>query len=184
MLAVAILAVLGAGGSFHQGSQHQGGRVVPGPRFETLPPGWHAFDDRPNLLNSGGGSAMLIGTAWRFQQSNPGGWGSNVPRGSVGVEVDLWRSPGGGASTCGFPVIASRAFPATSRLRLSASLLGRGPSDDNPQTADFRYSATVRRMYKMLVIVEYGSPKPSAAVRGHLAGALRSVVLPVWPAGC
>ena len=66
MLAVAILAVLGAGGSFHQGSQHQGGRVVPGPRFETLPPGWHAFDDRPNLLNSRGGSAMLIGTAWRF----------------------------------------------------------------------------------------------------------------------
>ena len=158
-------------------------RTVEAPRLAHAGPRWWSFSDAPIVLNSQGAAAMLVATSWRFRTANGRGWGASVPSGAVGFEVDLRRTARAGAK-CGYPLRPSREFPATKSMLLREASLRRGPSDDNPKTVDFRYAATVRGMYHLLLTVEYGSPAPPASLKHKLDAALQAVVLPTWPRGC
>lgn len=143
--------------------------------FESLPDGWHQFDEGVQRIGPCRAIAYTLAASWRADRAGSHGWAAEMPRDAIAVTVGLMGPPQlHGLRTYYAPV-------GEVPLRLPGKTVG--TLEGYPRVPEYRVS---RRAPDYLVEVRaaINNPHPGRRLLQRAALAVERIRLPDWPRLC
>jgi len=143
--------------------------------FESLPRGWHQFDEGVQRRGRCHTVANTLAANWRADRAGSHGWASEMPRDAIAITVGLFGPPR--------PKRAHAEYPPIGRVPLQLPTRTSSYLEGYPRLPEYRAFRSAPD-YLVEVRADINNPRPGPALLREARAVVDSVRLPNWPKLC
>jgi hypothetical protein len=143
--------------------------------FESLPPGWHQFDEGVQQRGPCRAIAYTLAANWRADRAGSHGWASDMPPDGIAISIGLFGPIREGERHPEYLPVGE--FPLELPLTTASTLEG------SPEVPEYRVFGRTQD-YLVEVRADINNPAPRRALVEEARSVVRRLRLPDWPEIC